>query len=917
MENIQVFSRVRPRNKYEIEINEQEIWQTSSPTTLRVTPSLQDELPKIKKFGAEKRTEYNFHQCFDKFTTNTLIYNSSIKSLVSSSLGGIDCTIFTYGQTGSGKTFTMMGLGGLGVSYSNPDSQKENASIPKSDILDSSSKFLRSPFMINEERQLERMNTSIKKSPLVVKKGTFTGATGGTTTQFSPAGLKERAQTMNIEGEMSFENNNYEKDDMMMNSIRKVDQNASRANTENSEGMLVLAMRDIFHDIDHQSQKQYFLRVSYLEIYNDNVYDLLKPQENLNDALTICQDLNKGFFIRGASEEAVSSLEDVLQKIRKGEANKHYASTTLNHASSRSHTIFRLYIKAMTIGIDAENGIITESILNFVDLAGSERLEVTDRTKAKKKDFVTGNLTPLDLGFNIQRERIKESQRINKSLFFLTQVISLKSEGKADVVIPYRNSPLTKILKSSLGGNSRTAIILCINPCFSQIDQSLSTLKFGLNAKKIENKIQANVTSNDSSELLKNLLKECEKRIEDLQREKCLDKSTSGALIKAIQHLQDQKNMLLEKLELMRKIELLPNRPIEITKAMVGGGKDTKQGDLYCANVGILHVLTPPEKSDESLEYELEEKQQAYDLLKNAKLQNSLLMERIRVMEENFKRVEKEKDEMAKELQKSQNLMKKKNIWIDNLKRTIRQNRIENDKYQDIVNLYHNKDLEKLKELPNKTLVKIEQNLLTLLDSVKFQKAFRLLNEELLKEDEQEGSSASQNVARLMANIASRPIEKRPYQFDDEGDDLEAEDYEIIHAKSMGYKKIKKDDNENEQVGKAENSTHHHHLPSFGVKLEDNHQEKMVIERKSTEGAMSIENPNSKGHLLRNDDYDEEERRISVKEEDSGEWSARKLTTPTSKRIPESDMKEKTENFLNLLNTHREKLARALGSTEK
>lgn len=83
----------------------------------------------------------------------------------------------------------------------------------------------------------------------------------------------------------------------------------------------------------------------------------------------------------------------------------------------------------------------------------------------------------------------------------------------SDTFIPYRNSPLTKILRSSLGGNSRTAIILCVNPCLSQFEQTLSTLRFGLNAKKIQNKVHANVTIKGNDESLRNLLREYEKKI--------------------------------------------------------------------------------------------------------------------------------------------------------------------------------------------------------------------------------------------------------------------------------------------------------------------------------------------------------------------------------------------------------------------
>ena len=85
----------------------------------------------------------------------------------------------------------------------------------------------------------------------------------------------------------------------------------------------------------------------------------------------------------------------------------------------------------------------------------------------------------------VSNERVREGQHINKYLFFLTQVINLKASSSEDQHIPYRNSPLTKILKSSLGGNSRTAIILCMTPCMGQYDQTQSTLRFGQNAKKV------------------------------------------------------------------------------------------------------------------------------------------------------------------------------------------------------------------------------------------------------------------------------------------------------------------------------------------------------------------------------------------------------------------------------------------------
>ena len=124
-----------------------------------------------------------------------------------------------------------------------------------------------------------------------------------------------------------------------------------------------------------------------------------------------------------------------------------------------------------------------------------------------------------------QSLRVKEGQHINKSLFFLTQVIAMRAEGSKDH-IPYRNSPLTKILKTSLAGNSRTAIILCITPSLNQLEQTVSTLRFGQNAKKIKNKVGANLTRgptdggdlSDKEAHLNEMIAQFEKRMAELEK---------------------------------------------------------------------------------------------------------------------------------------------------------------------------------------------------------------------------------------------------------------------------------------------------------------------------------------------------------------------------------------------------------------
>lgn len=237
----------------------------------------------------------------------------------------------------------------------------------------------------------------------------------------------------------------------------------------------------------------------------------------------------------------------------------------MNHSSSRSHCVFRLTVKAMTNSFIKEyrqkNGglninlhklaethegtIVTESYLNFIDLAGSERMSAHIRNPEEKYEEEEDTKTV--------SSRIKEGKHINKSLFFLTQVISLKAEGKSNQYIPFRNSPLTKILRSSLGGNFRTAVVLCINPCLSQADHSLSTLRFGANAKKIQNKVRANIVTNNDNETIRLLIDNYERKIRDMQNQQDDGLSKYEQYISIIDDLKMQRSALLERLEAVNR----------------------------------------------------------------------------------------------------------------------------------------------------------------------------------------------------------------------------------------------------------------------------------------------------------------------------------------------------------------------------
>jgi hypothetical protein len=296
---------------------------------------------------------------------------------------------------------------------------------------------------------------------------------------------------------------------------------------ENKNGLLIQALKDLFVKIKSDPDKTFFVKCSYVEIYNDLVYDLLQRAENISETLNVCEDAQKEqFYIRGVREEAIDDWTDAMEKLKRGEINRHYARTVMNHSSSRSHTIFRVYIQSLVSsshGNRASPAFVTESWFNFVDLAGSEKVSNHDQIEEGKK----------------LKMRVKEGKHINKSLFFLTQVIKLKSEG-TKAHIPYRNSPLTKILRSSLGGNSRTVIVLCVNPTYEHMEQTLGTIRFGLSAKKIQNKISANVVTRDEDEAVRIMIADYEKRLRDFERDREQQREREKKLLGRIQEVEEK-----------------------------------------------------------------------------------------------------------------------------------------------------------------------------------------------------------------------------------------------------------------------------------------------------------------------------------------------------------------------------------------
>ena len=217
----------------------------------------------------------------------------------------------------------------------------------------------------------------------------------------------------------------------------------------------------------------YSIYISYLEIYNENAYDLFDkshydtPLENWKKII-VYQDNYGNIIMKNMSMIKVENEEQALDLLQTGNYIRHSSSTSMNLASSRSHAIFSIIIEGKNNSTD----VITVSKINLVDLAGSERLKI-----GNKKDAI-----------------YNETKYINLSLSFLEQVIvSLSEKDKGKIShIPYRNSLMTTILKDSLGGNCKTILIANASSDIKYIDETLSTMRFALRCSKVKNEISKN-----------------------------------------------------------------------------------------------------------------------------------------------------------------------------------------------------------------------------------------------------------------------------------------------------------------------------------------------------------------------------------------------------------------------------------------
>ena len=251
---------------------------------------------------------------------------------------------------------------------------------------------------------------------------------------------------------------------------------------EITKGIIPRIVEQIFTSIlASPGNIEYTVRVSYMEIYMEKIKDLLQPQ---NDNLPVHEEKSRGVYVKGLLEIYVSSVQEVYEVMRRGGAARATAATNMNQESSRSHSIFVVTITQKNV----ETGSAKSGQLFLVDLAGSEKVGKTGASG----------------------QTLEEAKKINKSLSALGMVINSLTDGKS-THIPYRDSKLTRILQESLGGNSRTTLIINCSPSSYNDAETIGTLRFGVRAKAIKNKAKINAELSPAE--LKQLLKKAQNQV--------------------------------------------------------------------------------------------------------------------------------------------------------------------------------------------------------------------------------------------------------------------------------------------------------------------------------------------------------------------------------------------------------------------
>lgn len=343
-------------------------------------------------------------------------------------------------------------------------------------------------------------------------------------------------------------------------------------NDSTLKGVIPNAFDHIFGYIANEgTSKRFLVRCSFVEIYNEEVRDLLVKSNSTNNGmqgksskgLEVREDPKKGTYVKGLSYTPLKSSDEIIKCLDKGNANRHVGVTSMNDKSSRSHSLFTVYLE-IEDGDSGDNGDnsnkkIKTAKLNLVDLAGSERVS---KTKATGQTF-------------------DEGKKINLSLTALGSVIDALSSNRKH--IPYKDSKLTRLLADSLGGNTKTVMFANISPASFNYEETVGTLRYASRAKLIKNAPKVNEDPKDA------LLRQYEEQIKLLKEQLSNNNNNNNSSPQVIEKIievkgnndgimdQDERRMLLEKIAMLEK-SVIDNNNTNNGNNSGNGGSSSNDG---------------------------------------------------------------------------------------------------------------------------------------------------------------------------------------------------------------------------------------------------------------------------------------------------------------------------------------------------
>ena len=341
-------------------------------------------------------------------------------------------------------------------------------------------------------------------------------------------------------------------------------------NQKDQRGVLEMAAEDIFSHICATSGRDFLLRVSFVEIYNEIIRDLLSDAADAT--VSIREDPKRGVYCE-AQEHVIADYESIIRALKKGIAKRAVEATAMNDTSSRSHTIFKLVIESKENGSGGDtdpDGAVLVSTLNLVDLAGSESVRHTGATG----------------------QRAKEGGKINQSLLSLSRVIHALSQPGAHV--SFRDSKLTRLLQPSLCGNAKMSVVCCITPAEKYLEETRSTLQFASRAKLVKTHAVVNEVL-DEAAALRRLRKELDELKEKQgakgvsEEEQQRMEAEKADLLGRLEALQQERNEQREQLDRLKEL-LVTSSASNVAASLDDRKRRKRHRDTWCPGSAALQL---------------------------------------------------------------------------------------------------------------------------------------------------------------------------------------------------------------------------------------------------------------------------------------------------------------------------------------